>query len=493
MTLAPKETLDQIWADDRLGRRDDAAYIEKFLTGRLDERSKAGRTRSYVLNLDAGWGHGKTFFLTRLAAQLRGQGNLVAYVNAWRDDFAEDPLVSVMSAIDEQLSPKLAKKGALAKAYSALRENYGTILLVAAKGAAMQLLRKGMGDAADQLAGLAMGELATAASEAAKAGGEAAVSDIADRLSRTSIDEFERGRRSIADFQANLQKLLAQLSAEDVPMPLYVFVDELDRCRPTFAIAMLERVKHLFDAENVVFVIATDTSQLQHAIGAVYGSGFNAAAYLGRFFDRTYRFAQMSLADFVTSLMNLSPLDETKIAFFKDQSLAKYFTETFEIFGVGLRVAEQSYELVRTVVTTWTLPIKVQIGYLLPLAIAHVAGVDVPPGETLGRLNSSLPPTFRRPSRTGFEISYRVSSGEYQSDRVTPDGLFDHYFHASNRALRDLYGQEPKPTNRMDRLIYNELEDEFVRLHGNTSDANGGPHSVLQNYPEMVRRAGRLS
>ncbi|WP_081764293.1 P-loop NTPase fold protein [Sphingobium sp. Ant17] len=66
--------------------------------------------------------------------------------------------------------------------------------------------------------------------------------------------------------------------------PIFVVVDELDRCRPDYAIALLESIKHLFDVPGVVFVIALHGRQLTASIEAVYGAKFDATAYLRRFF-----------------------------------------------------------------------------------------------------------------------------------------------------------------------------------------------------------------
>lgn len=54
-------TLDEIWVEDRLGRQDDATYIEAFLTNRIAERQAVGQTASHVLNINAPWGTGKSF------------------------------------------------------------------------------------------------------------------------------------------------------------------------------------------------------------------------------------------------------------------------------------------------------------------------------------------------------------------------------------------------------------------------------------------------
>ncbi|TOL41491.1 hypothetical protein CGH98_24085, partial [Vibrio parahaemolyticus] len=78
-----------------------------------------------------------------------------------------------------------------------------------------------------------------------------------------------------------------------------VFIDELDRCRPSYAVEMLEVIKHFFELDNVVFVVATDTEQLQHAVKAVYGQLFDAQLYLGRFFRRRFSLLELSRKQFI--------------------------------------------------------------------------------------------------------------------------------------------------------------------------------------------------
>ena len=63
------------------------------------------------------------------------------------------------------------------------------------------------------------------------------------------------------------------------------FIDELDRCCPNFAVRLLERIKHYFLHDKVIFVISVNSSELQHTIKRHYGNDFNANKYLQRFFD----------------------------------------------------------------------------------------------------------------------------------------------------------------------------------------------------------------
>lgn len=66
---------------------------------------------------------------------------------------------------------------------------------------------------------------------------------------------------------------------------LVIFIDELDRCKPDYALSLMERIKHFFDDERVTFVFAVNLSQLQHTVKSYYGSEFDATRYLDKFFD----------------------------------------------------------------------------------------------------------------------------------------------------------------------------------------------------------------
>ena len=66
---------------------------------------------------------------------------------------------------------------------------------------------------------------------------------------------------------------------------LVIFIDELDRCKPTYAIKLLERIKHYFNQEQITFVFSTNIQELNKTICSYYGQGFSADRYLDRFFN----------------------------------------------------------------------------------------------------------------------------------------------------------------------------------------------------------------
>lgn len=90
--------------------------------------------------------------------------------------------------------------------------------------------------------------------------------------------------------------------------PAFIFIDELDRCRPSYAVEMLETIKHIFDIKGIVFVVATDTEQLQHAVKAIYGEGFDARLYLGRFFNSRFSLKAPDLRSFLEVHTDISKL-----------------------------------------------------------------------------------------------------------------------------------------------------------------------------------------
>ena len=83
---------------------------------------------------------------------------------------------------------------------------------------------------------------------------------------------------------------------------LVVFVDELDRCRPSFAVKLLERIKHYFANDRITFVFSINAEELQHTIRQHYGSGFDACRYLERFFDLRVSLPPADMAKFYRSI-----------------------------------------------------------------------------------------------------------------------------------------------------------------------------------------------
>ncbi|AGN34189.1 KAP P-loop domain-containing protein [Vibrio phage VD1] len=266
--VPPDITFDKFPVIDR------RSYSE-HLTNFLNSKAEGG----YVLNLNAEWGAGKTTFLQCWYNELK-KDHPVVYFDAWKSDFTHDAMLALLEAFHSQLMNALTENKALLK--KVMEGGAHFIKNTSWKLALGFIKRQGGMDADDSLFSDISEELNELGIDA---------SDLTDSLKETftSMTEQKRKVEGVHDFKKTLVELSkAYLEVHsDKKGPIYVLIDELDRCRPTYAIEVIESVKHFFNTENFVFVLATDTEQLQHSIRAVYGEGFDSASYLSRFFDRT--------------------------------------------------------------------------------------------------------------------------------------------------------------------------------------------------------------
>lgn len=265
----------------------DRRSYSEHLTNFLNSKAKDG----YVLNLNAEWGAGKTTFLQCWYNELK-KDHPVVYFDAWKSDFTHDAMLALLEAFHSQLMNTLTENKELFK--KIIEGGAHFIKSSSWKLALGFIKRQGGMDADDSLFSDISEELNELGIDA---------SDLTDSLKETftSMTEQKRKVEGVHDFKKTLVELSkAYLEVHsDKKGPIYVLIDELDRCRPTYAIEVIESVKHFFNTENFVFVLATDTEQLQHSIKAVYGEGFNSASYLSRFFDRSATLSAPTLKQFI--------------------------------------------------------------------------------------------------------------------------------------------------------------------------------------------------
>lgn len=211
-----------------------------------------------VIALDAPWGAGKTFFLKCWvgAHTLENQGTAqTVYFDAFKYDFLDDPLVALTAAVSERLSPDRDPT-------SKVKQLWGHLASIAKPG-----LRIGLAVAS------------AGASEYLQSMGDAAIeatrSEVQDSIDALWQKEESR-RAAMNDFRRSLEDLASERK-------LVIVVDELDRCRPDYALNLMEVVKHFFDVENVHFVLGVNLKELANSVRARYGTGIQAERYLQKF------------------------------------------------------------------------------------------------------------------------------------------------------------------------------------------------------------------
>ena len=137
--------------------------------------------------------------------------------------------------------------------------------------------------------------------------------------------------------------------------PLIFIIDELDRCRPTFAIELLERVKHIFDVPNMVFVLGINRAELCKSLQSIYGE-IKADVYLRRFFDMEFILPEVGAEQFSRHLIRKFELTEFFASLSKSANrkihsedfsmLEKYFPELWSRLGLRLRDIDYCVRLI---------------------------------------------------------------------------------------------------------------------------------------------------
>ncbi|HHQ4622389.1 TPA: KAP family P-loop NTPase fold protein, partial [Aeromonas veronii] len=271
---------EEILSADRLDRARYAEFLSNYLAAE-------GTQRNYVLNLNAEWGAGKTWFIKRWYMELKAHYPTV-YIDAWQQDFSDDPLLTVISSIIDQLKMIAGKANPIPEG---MRLRLLGLFKVGGKLALKAAIKK---------AGLEEDDFSLEGDDA---------NQLVDALCSNQKERYE----SIQYLKQEIRQWVegaVGLSEGELDYPAFILIDELDRCRPSYAVEMLETIKHIFDVPKVVFVLATDTEQLQHAVKVIYGLEFDAYTYLSRFFNRRFSMLSCSRHDFVEShLSDASYLD----------------------------------------------------------------------------------------------------------------------------------------------------------------------------------------
>lgn len=297
MRLRPPEFMaepDDPFASDLLGRRQ---YVEGFC------RMLLGIEGHAVISLEGAWGSGKSAFARMCAAYLRSEESQetrqvrVVEFNAWQQGHTGSPLVDLVSAISPEVDDKTKK---------ALFE---AVLKVGTR-VVTRLVRAGTSGLVD------LGEL---------------IDDESQDMT-TAWNEAEQGTKL---FQTQLENAATQADG-----PLVVLIDELDRCQPSYALELLATVRHLFDVDGVIVVLAINRAELLHSVQSIYGPDFSADHYLRRFSDlhtQLLPLGEPELTPFFQQLLN-----ETDLRSHTGSEILKMLWLIGKVEGCGLRDIQQA-------------------------------------------------------------------------------------------------------------------------------------------------------
>jgi hypothetical protein len=170
---------------------------------------------------------------------------------------------------------------------------------------------------------------------------------------KATLDELRlhrQARRALTDLKNALATIVSNIRRDsERGAPIFIFVDELDRCSPTYAVSMLEEIKHIFDVPGVIFVLGMQPAQLAMSIKGVYGTDFDGATYLERLISYRFNLARPSLDDFVAWRLKQEPFPYHK--FIKDyweRPLENCIATVVNNAGLKPRAVDRVLERMRT-------------------------------------------------------------------------------------------------------------------------------------------------
>ncbi|WP_304238749.1 P-loop NTPase fold protein [Jiulongibacter sediminis] len=283
---------EEPFIDCKLGREKYAINLTRII-----ENYPGG----FVLALNNRWGDGKTFFVNRWRQYLQNENFQTIYFNAWKDDFSNNPLLAIIAELTENIDQPDTKL--LDSFISAGTSIFTSSIPIVLKS----IIKNYVGEE----------------------GVEEIVGSIGEEIGnpfKKLVKNYEEQKKTVRKFKETLSAF-----AEDSGKgkPVVFFIDELDRCKPSYAVEALEIIKHLFDVENIVFILSIDKDQFSNSINGYYGSDrINGKEYLKRFIDLEYNLPEPELTAFIEK-----QVDRLEISNFFSQRLnVDHFRRDFQEF-----------------------------------------------------------------------------------------------------------------------------------------------------------------
>ena len=228
-----------------------------------------------VLAINSPWGTGKSSFLKMWNQYLINEGYKTIFFNSWENDFIDEPFIAFINEIRECLD--LNENDNIIKSAKHIWES----IITQSPRVICKVIKNKTGIDAEDIVS----------------------TDYLSDLIGEKINSYKADKDSISNFRDEL-KQIAQNNYDVSKKPLVIFVDELDRCRPDYAIKLLERIKHIFNVDKIIFVLGIDKEALSNSVKIVYGEQTDTNGYLSRFIDLEFKLETSSRILYIRHLFN---------------------------------------------------------------------------------------------------------------------------------------------------------------------------------------------
>lgn len=233
--------------------------IESTFDREIDEEE-----RIKTISIDASWGMGKTLLKDVLVEKLTEKEIKVKAINAWETDYFSDPMKSLIGEINESdlnISSDTIEKG--------------------------EKLIKNIGGVATKIFGTALLKKLNFTDEDITN-----IKSIFQGIDSSGVEEYKKYKDLVKKFKESF-------GVDIGTSKRVIILDELDRCKPNYAIELLEAIKHIFDIYNLTFIFLINKEQLKYTVENLYGCNRENEDYFEKFFDLQLILPEIDIVDFV--------------------------------------------------------------------------------------------------------------------------------------------------------------------------------------------------
>lgn len=362
-----EEKLAKVFANDDFNRINFARRLNIIV-----EKSElfVPKDESMVMAINSPWGTGKSFFIREWAEYLKLEEYNVIEYNAWEADDWDNAFIPILDKIiNEYAETDAAKQETLKK----LGGNLAKYLFKQTGKFVLDKFDVMIIDIVDEVIDhfsqknekdLDQGKYKTLSSKIKKlvtdlfsGNQEGALNGLSEYISSTELIKIilkkNKKLNIVSEYHSYTKtkeafiKHLKGLSSRD--NKTIFIIDELDRCRPDFAIKTLEVIKHFFDSGDIIFVFAIDMEQLKHSIATMYGQNMDSEGYLKRFMTLEISLPNSYEKEGVRNVLK--------------KSLIVKETDLLFDFGARLNFSLRDYEFIGRMLTVWDANNNIELDY----------------------------------------------------------------------------------------------------------------------------------
>ena len=279
-----------------------------------------------VISVSGDWGTGKTYLAKNWHKYLEEQKYFTCYIDAHKKDYAEDPLLIIMSEIESSVNKYIKKEEVFIKrAFTPVKKKFIPFLASGIKtvgkiGASILLpdiISSNMSKIIDNIDGEKLKEIIKGSIDEYNNKKDSRIEEYYDNIKAYS--------KNIEEFKNELEKFAATFNK-----PVVIFIDELDRSNPKFVIKLIEQLKHIFEIPNLAFILTVNKKELSNTIKGIYGSEMDGYAYYKKFTTHDF------------TLYPIEKLNDDNLKTFIEETMKKYndFKMSDDFLNIAVKIVQ---------------------------------------------------------------------------------------------------------------------------------------------------------